>query len=394
MSVFFRPSAGAIVLQSARLNKMLVLDQIRSSGERQFVAPKGGIDEHENTLEAALREVHEEAGVEGLTLLGYLGQQRFGFLLDDGRPGEKTVDWFLMQAGEAMLTPQVEEGFNEGRWYTYNDARSHLTHHEFIPFVNKAEALANWRLSHRVDASITMHNAVTEFCREAHVVCNDEKATLVICGSAARGDYVEGWSDLDFVAFTRDDGVALANKLSAIARSVEGQYDIHVSARVGDARCVEVTEKGPLYDMKLRAVARRVGIDNAVVSGHWPGAIDLLPPEDLMYDLHIISAAACKLLEESGRSRTTLDAHRRTLSVMCSAARLAACETNSLVSFLLPDVADLIERRWAGLHIIRLLRQYDTLRTSGVVNYPNLGALALAAPEAIDELRDKIGTAT
>lgn len=394
MSVFFRPSAGAIVLQSTQLNKMLVLDQIRSSGERQLVAPKGGIDEHENTLEAALREVQEETGVGGLTLLGYLGQQRFGFLLDDGQPGEKTVDWFLMQAGEAKLTPRVEEGFGEGGWYTYNDARSHLTHHEFIPFVNRAEALANWRLSHRVGASITMHNAVTEFCREAHVVCNNEKATLVICGSAARGDYVDGWSDLDFVAFTRNDGIALASKLSAVARSVEGRYGIHVAARVGDARCLEVTEKDPLYDMKLRAVARRVGIDNAVVSGHWSGAIDLLPSEDLMYDLDIISAAACKLLEESGRSRTTLDAHRRVLSVMCSATRLVAYKTNPLASFLLPDVADLIERKLAGLHIIRLLRQYDTLRTSGAVNHLDVGALALAAPEAINELRYKIGTAT
>lgn len=394
MGVFFRPSAGAVVLQAAQLDKMLVLDQVRRTGERQLVAPKGGILECENTLEAALREVHEETGIEELTLLGYLGQQRFGFLLDDGQPGEKTVDWFLMQAGDARLIPRAAEGFGEGRWYTYDDARSHLTHHAFIPFVDKAEVLANWRISHGVGASTTMHSAVTEFCREANVLCSDEGATLVLCGSAARGDYIDGWSDLDFVAYTSGDGISLASKLGAVASSVEDRYGIHVAARIGDARCREVTEGGPLYDMKLRAVARRMGIDTIVISGHRAGVIDLLPPEDLMYDLNIISTAARKLLAESGRNRATSDGHRRALSVMCSASRLVAYEANSLASFLLLDVAELIDRQWTGLQIARLLRQYDTLRTSGTVDPTDLAALALAAPEAVDELRDKIGVAT
>jgi 8-oxo-dGTP pyrophosphatase MutT (NUDIX family) len=393
MGVFFRPSAGAVVLQAAQLDKMLVLDQVRSTGERQLVAPKGGIEENENTLEAAFREVHEETGIEELTLLGYLGQQRFGFLLDDGQPGEKTVEWFLMQAGDAGINPRAAEGFGEGQWYTYDDARSHLTHHAFTPFVDKAELLANWRISHGVGASATMHGAVAEFCRESHVLCSDEGASLVLCGSAARGDYVDGWSDLDFVAYTSGDGITLASKLGAVASSVEDRYGIHVAARVGDARCREVTEGGPLYDMKLRAVARRAGIDTIVISGRWTGVAEFLPPEDLMYDLNIISTAARKLLAESGRSRSTSDGHRRALSVMCSASRLVAYETNPLASFLLLNVAELIEKQWAGLQVNHLLREYDALRTSGTINPADLAALALAAPEAIDELRDKIGIA-
>jgi 8-oxo-dGTP pyrophosphatase MutT (NUDIX family)/predicted nucleotidyltransferase len=394
MGMFFRPSAGAIVLQAAQLDKMLVLDQVRKTGERQCVAPKGGIEANENTLEAALREVHEETGIEELTLLGYLGQQRFGFLLDDGQPGEKTVDWFLMQAGDSALNPRAAEGFGEGRWYTYDDARSHLTHHAFTPFVDKAELLANWRISHGIGASAAMHAAIAEFCREAHILCSDEDASLVLCGSAARGDYVDGWSDLDFVAYTSSDGIKLASKLSAVASSVEDQYGIHIAARVGDARCREVTEGGPLYDMKLRAVARRAGIDAIVICGRWAGVTGSLPPEDLIHDLEIISAAARKLLAESGRSRPTPDGHRRALSVMCSASRLVACEADPLASLLLLDVAQLIEKQHKGLQVTHLLREYDAVRTSGTVNPADLAALALAAPEAIDELRDIIGTAT
>lgn len=387
MSVLFRPSAGAVVLNCAELDKMLVLNQVRKNGDRQVVAPKGGIEEHENSLEAAIREVSEEAGVAGLTLLGYLGQQRFGFLLDDGRPAEKTVDWFLMQAGDATVTPRAEEGFGEGQWYTYSDARNQLSHDVFIPFVERAELLASWRLAHGVKASRTMHRAVIEFCQEASTHCNEDGATLVLCGSAARGDYVSGWSDLDFVVFTGGGGGEdLARKLNGIARLVEDRYGIHIAARVGDSRLREVTGLGPLYDMKLRAVARRVGVDSVVISGHWTGIPDWLPPEDLLDDLKIISVAARTLLDESGKTRTTSDGYRRTLSVMCSAARLVACEMDPLASLLLIDVAQLVGDRWKGLQITRLLRDFDSLRTSGTIDSDDLCVLASAVPTAIDQL--------
>ena len=53
MSPYFRPSAGAIVVRSRQPGQMLVLDQVRKNGERQVVAPKGGIENGENTLKAA-----------------------------------------------------------------------------------------------------------------------------------------------------------------------------------------------------------------------------------------------------------------------------------------------------------------------------------------------------
>lgn len=392
MSVF-RPSAGAIVVRPGPPAEMLVLEQVRRDGEHQAVAPKGGIEPHENTLEAGFREVGEETGISGLTLLGYLGQQRFSFRLDDGQPGEKTVDWFLMRAEGDALTPATAEGFDTARWYPFSEARRQLSHPTFLPFADKAERIVTWRDTHQVRATPDMGRAVTEFAHQAHSLRAHEGTALVLCGSAARGDYVHGWSDLDFVAYTSHDSAALATQLSALAKTIEDRYGIHVAARVGDLDCHEVTAGGPLYDMKLRAVASRVGVDSVLLSGHWPDLLGTLPGEDLAADLGVIAAAGRQLLSESGRSRTALDAQRRALSVLCSASRLTATEVDPYASLLLPDVAALIDQRWPGLRTPRLLRQYSTLRTAASISPATLAGLAQAVPEAVDELRDTISAA-
>jgi 8-oxo-dGTP pyrophosphatase MutT (NUDIX family) len=393
MSLFFRPSAGAIVVRSGYSDQMLVLDQVRKNGEHQVVAPKGGIEPHENTLEAGFREVREETGISGLTLLGYLGQQHFSFRLDDGQPGGKTVDWFLMQAADDALTPATAEGFGTARWYTFAEARHQLSHPTFISFVDKAERIITWRTAHQVGVTPEMDCAVTEFAHDAHGFCANDKTALVLCGSAARGDYVQGWSDLDFVAYTGHDGAALAAELSVLAKAVEDRYGTHVAARVGDLQGREITAGGPLYDMKLRAVARRVGIDSVLLSGHWTDLLAPLPAEELLGDLDVIASAARQLLSEGGRSRTARDAQRRALSVLCSASRLAAAEVNPLASFLLPDVEALIEQHWPGLRMPRMLRQYSVLRTATNMSLTDLANLALDVPEAVDELRDRISIA-
>jgi 8-oxo-dGTP pyrophosphatase MutT (NUDIX family) len=383
--LYFRPSAGAVVVKSALPGEILVLGQARHDGEHQLVAPRSDIEADESTLAAAIRAVREQTGATGLTLLGYLGQQRSVYRPDDDQPGEGIVDWFLLHAAEARLDPTVAEGSGTG-WYSFQQVNRHLAPQEFIPIIDKADAIAGWRASRRLGVAPAMHSAVAEFCRHAHGVSNPEGTALVLCGSAARGDYVDGWSDLDFIAYTKADAPTLARELGAIAKTVEDRYGVHVAVRAGDTACHEVTAGGPLYNMKLRAVARRVGADSAVISGRWTGLLDPLPPEDIRYDLEVISAAARLLLSESGKSRTPSDSYRRALSVMCSSSRLVAYETDPAASFLLPDLAELVDSRWEDSRIAQLLRAYDQVRTSGNVSPDRLASLALAVPETVDEL--------
>jgi hypothetical protein len=59
---------------------------------------------------------------------------------------------------------------------------------------------------------------------------------------------------------------------------------------------------------------------------------------------------------------------------------VAAYQTDPSVSFLLPDLAELVESQLNGSPIPGLLRASDTVRTSGRVAADRLAPLALAIP--------------
>jgi glycerate kinase len=70
--------------------------------------PKGHPEAGENLLEAAVREVCEETGIE-TAVLGDLGAVRHRYSDPDGRVIEKTVHYFLMKPVGGQLTPQEGE---------------------------------------------------------------------------------------------------------------------------------------------------------------------------------------------------------------------------------------------------------------------------------------------
>ena len=132
--------AGGIVV---RLNKdcveFLSLKQIRRNGEVQWVMPKGHIDKGETSEGAAIREVREEAGVEELRLIAFLGKQQFQYREEHGNQHEKVVSWYLMETRyESRLSLNFEEGFVEAKWLPYEEARKQCSHEDFRPWVDKA----------------------------------------------------------------------------------------------------------------------------------------------------------------------------------------------------------------------------------------------------------------
>ena len=59
MSQFFRASVGAVIINSQ--GKVLALERSDTTGAWQF--PQGGLEDQEEPLAAALREVQEETGI-------------------------------------------------------------------------------------------------------------------------------------------------------------------------------------------------------------------------------------------------------------------------------------------------------------------------------------------
>jgi 8-oxo-dGTP pyrophosphatase MutT (NUDIX family) len=102
--------------QEGELQILLIRDPYRKWG-----LPKGHLEGDEDEAEAALREVHEETGLEHLILGPDLGEIDWTFRLR-GRRIHKFCRFFLMSSPHGSTAPQVAEGITECRWLAPPDA--------------------------------------------------------------------------------------------------------------------------------------------------------------------------------------------------------------------------------------------------------------------------------
>ena len=120
-------SAGGVLVRTIRGKQMVAA--IRPRGKtRVWALPKGHIDEGESAAETAIREVHEETGVEG-RVVEKLGDIRYVYTANwDERKGErifKVVSFFLLRAGRGRIG-EIDEAMRvevaEARWLPLDDA--------------------------------------------------------------------------------------------------------------------------------------------------------------------------------------------------------------------------------------------------------------------------------
>lgn len=117
-------SAGGVVLNAR--GEVLVVSQHGTS----WSLPKGRIEEGEDALAAARREIYEESGVTSLELVRELGSyERYRLAADGGedRSEFKTIYMFLFKTTETRLAP-VDAENPEARWVEKEDVAALLTH--------------------------------------------------------------------------------------------------------------------------------------------------------------------------------------------------------------------------------------------------------------------------
>ncbi len=102
-------AAGGVVRNSK--NELLVIQRL---GKPDL--PKGKIEQGENAMEAAIREVEEECGINDLELLSEAKPSYHIYLHNNKRILKKTF-WFKMKyAGNEVLVPQTEEDITDVEW--------------------------------------------------------------------------------------------------------------------------------------------------------------------------------------------------------------------------------------------------------------------------------------
>ncbi len=126
-------SAGGIVVNGK--GQIVVVSQKGTS----WSLPKGHIEQGEDALAAARREIYEESGLSNLQLVEELGSYRRGKL---GASGEddaselKTIFMFLFTTNETELRP-IDPDNPEALWIDKDQAAALLTHPKDKEFFNR-----------------------------------------------------------------------------------------------------------------------------------------------------------------------------------------------------------------------------------------------------------------
>lgn len=85
--------------------------------------PKGKLEKNEAIADAAVREVEEECGISGLSIVKKLPSTYHIYFLDNTAVLKRTY-WFEMVCNDhSPLVPQIEEGITDVRWFAKSELK-------------------------------------------------------------------------------------------------------------------------------------------------------------------------------------------------------------------------------------------------------------------------------
>lgn len=130
-------SAGGVVIRriEERVHVLLIKDPYGKWG-----LPKGHLEKKESSLEAALREVQEETGLDTLAVGPELGTIDWYFRLD-GHLIHKFCDYFLLASSHGEATPEKAEGITECIWLPVDEAVKTVTYDNAREVVERARVV-------------------------------------------------------------------------------------------------------------------------------------------------------------------------------------------------------------------------------------------------------------
>ncbi len=131
-------SAGGVVVNEANEIVVIVPTRRSADGSKVLALPKGHPDGAESPVQAALREVREEAGVEA-EVVGSLGEVRYWYQRG-GRRIAKVVEFFLLR----YVSGNVDDHDHEvelARWMPLDQAARELSYKGEREMVQRALAL-------------------------------------------------------------------------------------------------------------------------------------------------------------------------------------------------------------------------------------------------------------
>ena len=118
-------SAGGVVMNDDHEIIVIVPTRRAADGSKVLALPKGHPDGEESSLQAALREVREEAGVQA-EVVDSLGEVRYWYQRG-GKRIAKVVEFFLLRYVSGDVADHDHE-VEQARWMALEDAAHELSY--------------------------------------------------------------------------------------------------------------------------------------------------------------------------------------------------------------------------------------------------------------------------
>ncbi|MDD3475062.1 MAG: NUDIX domain-containing protein [Candidatus Dojkabacteria bacterium] len=127
MEVIKKKSAGCFVIKKQKEEYFVLLQKKNwQNGTIGWVPPKGSIELNESEKTAAKRETREETGLQSISIIKKIKENRYSFK-ENNKTYDKTVVWFLattttMNLGDKNLTRQEKKTQKEVEWIKVDNA--------------------------------------------------------------------------------------------------------------------------------------------------------------------------------------------------------------------------------------------------------------------------------
>jgi diadenosine hexaphosphate hydrolase (ATP-forming) len=113
------PTSGGIIFRHGKDGGVEIL--LIQDGKDRWTIPKGHIEEGETAEQTARREISEEAGLENVEMLGWLGKIHFRYRRID-KLVLMTTQIYLVRASDQSDNIKKEDWMKGIKWFKFNEA--------------------------------------------------------------------------------------------------------------------------------------------------------------------------------------------------------------------------------------------------------------------------------